>query len=763
MVSLSRWPAASSVRSEPWRAKANEAAEAWHPSWSEFATWLAAPVDSDDKHEQGFSPLAQIQPGKGGRINGGPAGFLALEYDATATAAIVARAWALLQGLDAIMYTTASATAECPRFRVVVRPSRPIDTDEEYASCVDHFGALVGAPPAPESRQRTRLWYRPIRRCSVLVATGGTWDVDASVAACPAPPAIERPPVDVAAFADDVRWEQARTVLARRKPEGAYTAALIARDHGLDEAAAQLLVREYAVGEAWSFDEAELADRVVHAYEYAREPPGNALVTTVVQQPDLASAIAAAGPLDVPPVAAGFYVQNDSGNADRLLDLFGADMKYVRGIGWHRWDGQRWSEADGPYREAEACAKLLRDEGVRMGGEVGKALESWGRQSGNHGRIKACIDLASHRAAVRIDAAELDADPWLFNCANGTIDLRTGQLRPHERGDLITKASPVAFDPTATCPRFLRFLGEIVGDDLVTYMLAFLGHSLTGLPADRCFQVWFGAGANGKSTLIESLLTIMGDYARPMSIGLLLESRHKRNSAAASPDLAALRGVRFASCVETDAGQRWNESMIKQLTGGDTIVARHLHREEFTIRPTWKIAVATNHRPIVRGSDAAIWDRIHLVPFEARFLPRPRGPVDIDSGPYQDPQLREVLATEAPGILATLVAGCRVWHHQGLQPPARVAAAVAEYRAACDIVGSFLAECCETGPDTAASKAELYRAYKAWAIEAGEFVHGKQAFNRLIGERGFAEQGIGGNARWLGLRTNPNGLLSVVR
>lgn len=276
LVRLSAWEPYRFGREAP-----NWAARPLVAAWSDFAAWLAAPLPSTDKYAQPWSPLAEIKPGLKGRVNGGEAGVLALEYDDGATPELLARARALLASHDAVIYTTASATVERPRFRVVLRPSRPMD-DAAYRASVDAVGALLGAPPAPESRQRTRIWYRPIEgsRPSITVHTGQAWDVDASLASHPPAPVRERHAPDpevLARYSDDARVALARAELLRRRPAGAFAGALVLHDYAVPHPARLPLLLEYAHAVGWDdIDEDAIAERIDHASEHARHPEGNA-------------------------------------------------------------------------------------------------------------------------------------------------------------------------------------------------------------------------------------------------------------------------------------------------------------------------------------------------------------------------------------------------------------------------------------------------------------------------------------------------------
>jgi putative DNA primase/helicase len=454
-------------------------------------------------------------------------------------------------------------------------------------------------------------------------------------------------------------------------------------------------------------------------------------------------------PEKLPPTSAGMHVQNDTGNANRLIDLFGANLRYCEGLGWLRWDGKRWAAGDGPWRETEACAKLVGDEGKRIGGDIGAAMEKWGRMSGNASRITACIELASHRPNVRIEPDVLDADPWLFNAANGIVDLRTGELRAHRREDYCTKIAGVAYDPAAECPRFAAFLTECMGDDLelVGYLLRWLGYCLTADTREHCFGLWHGpSGRNGKSVLLNVMLHVLGDYGTTLAPGVLLASKHQEHTTG----LLDLRGVRFAASNEVPEGQRFNESIVKQLTGGDMIKARAMRQDFVSFAPTHKLVLACNARPLVREHGPAFWSRVAEVPWSVSFRGR------------EDRELFAKLKAEAPGILRYLVAGCMAWQRDGLAPPSRMVEATTEYRASQDVVGAFLEDECELEANSSAPKSQLFSAYKSWAIEAGEFVHGKHAFNRILAERGYqCVKPKGSGEVWLGLRLKRRGLAAV--
>ncbi|MBK6920519.1 MAG: hypothetical protein IPH07_24170 [Deltaproteobacteria bacterium] len=448
-------------------------------------------------------------------------------------------------------------------------------------------------------------------------------------------------------------------------------------------------------------------------------------------------------------LTAGRYPTNDSGNASRLMKLFGGDFRYAEGLGWLRWNGQRWTIGDGPHHEAELCATLIVEDGKRMGGEVGEALVKWGRTSGNAGRIAAAVEVLRHRPEVRIDADQLDADPWLFCCRNGTIDLRTGTLREHRREDMITRQSPVEYDAAATCPRFLQFLGECHpgAPDVVWYLLRWLGYSLTGSVREHVFGLWYGAGRNGKSTLLELALHVWGDYGCAIQPDLLLE----RGSDQHPTGLMDLRGARLVVTSEPPAGRRWNESLVKQLTGGDSVTARRMRQDPVTFRPSHTMTMACNARPIVRDQGAAFWSRVHPLEWGVSFRGR------------EDRELDTKLRMEAPGVLALAVQGCLAWQTQGLNPPAAVAAARDDYHASQDVIGVFVAEQLTPDPLSFLPRNLLYGAFSAWAQRGGEYCPPASVLYRQLEERGWQTTKREGSRGFMGWRWADQPVLSVAR
>ncbi len=329
------------------------------------------------------------------------------------------------------------------------------------------------------------------------------------------------------------------------------------------------------------------------------------------------------------------------------------------------------------------------------------------------------------QSELPIRPEEFDRDDLLLNVENGTLDLQSLTLREHRREDRITKLAPVRLEPAATCTHWLAFLERIYGGDreLIEFVQRAAGYSLTGETGEQVLFLLHGSGANGKSTLLETLLAMLGDYARPTEFRTLLS---RENSEAVRNDLAALCGLRMVTAVEVGRGKRLDEATVKQLTGGDTITARKLYQEFFDFRPRHKLWLAANVKPEIRGTDEAIWRRVLLIPHEVTIPPDER-----------DRGLPSKLRDELPGILNWAIEGLRAWRANGLAPPERVRAATAEYREEMDILGDFIAAKCVLDAKAYAPTGALYTDYESWCRDNGEDAVKKRTFSILLKERGF--------------------------
>jgi putative DNA primase/helicase len=331
----------------------------------------------------------------------------------------------------------------------------------------------------------------------------------------------------------------------------------------------------------------------------------------------------------------------------------------------------------------------------------------WAMTSAQLPRLKAMIALAASCEHIETRTSELDRDPLFLNTLNGTLDLRTGLVRPHDRADRITRLVPIEYDIGARAPRWDQFLSEVfAGDDeLVKFVRRAVGYSLTGDTREHALFLLWGAGCNGKSIFIEILRALLGEFAQGAPVTTFTGSRDRST---ATNDLAMLRGARIVTVQESDEDARFSEALVKSLTGGDAITARFLHKEFFTFYPQFKPWLATNYKPKVRGTDDGFWRRVRLIPFTVSFLGR------------EDRGLLAALRSELPGILTWAMRGCLDWQRNGLGTAAAVSAATNEYREESDLLAAFIDDRLVAGPDAAISSKRLYQLYAEWCEENGE-------------------------------------------
>jgi putative DNA primase/helicase len=421
----------------------------------------------------------------------------------------------------------------------------------------------------------------------------------------------------------------------------------------------------------------------------------------------------------------------DIANGDRMVAWHGSDFRHVSTWGKNLvWTGKIWrvdeagvqrlaidtsrrmlSSALDAHREAvhaDAAAKSAgsSDDAAESRVKRANAAIKWAVKSQSSARIGAMVSIACTSPRVSIAHDLLDADPWLLNVANGTIDLRSGGLRPHRREDHCTKIAPVAYDPTARAPTWFAFLDRaMAGDpDLLGFLRRAVGYSMTGAIGEHSLLFNFGTGANGKSTFFGTIHRAFGEYASAAPRGLLFTSKGEQHPT----ELASLHGARFVTCAEIEEDRTFDEAKIKDLTGGDVIEVRRMREDFWRLSPTHKLWLAGNHKPRVRGTDEGIWRRIKLIPWLVQIPPEER-----------DRDLPARLVDELPGVLAWAVRGCLEWQRDGLGEPAAVRAATEAYREESDPLGEFFALRCVFAPDAKLSRKMLRFAYEAWADENG--------------------------------------------
>jgi len=452
-------------------------------------------------------------------------------------------------------------------------------------------------------------------------------------------------------------------------------------------------------------------------------------------------------------------------NSYRIQHYYKGKIWYALGIGWITWTGKFWRPD--PTNEGaitigfiNKLSRFIAQESAEIAKQAGNEPEEdrrkavmrdaeermkWAAQSENERVISAGLKLSKH--ALLKEYSELNPDPWLFNVQNGTIDLRTGNLRPHDGKDLITFLSPVTYDPSALCPVWERFLSEVFSGDseMVAFIQRAVGWTLTGVVKERALFFLYGdTGKNGKTTLVETVMKLVGNcgessygYGRKVGADTFMKSRNQEDN---QRKAATLAGPRFICTSEVDEQHRLNEQLIKDITGGDTIEGRRLYQEAFTFKPQFKPWMYGNHKPEIRGTDDAIWSRVRMIPFDVSFAGR------------EDHDLPDKLTAELSGILNWAVQGCLDWQRHGLNPPEKVNAATQAYREEMDAFGPFIAECCIVHPQNEVLANNLWKAYREWCTETGSEQRSQTKFGRYLTSKGFIAEKRSGMAWRTGLR-----------
>jgi putative DNA primase/helicase len=531
------------------------------------------------------------------------------------------------------------------------------------------------------------------------------------------------------------------------------------RDNNYSQTEAEFIMRDYRArvptlntkGDREDYTEGEMLATLREAYSQRARAPWDRQKQTTVEgiyvirrEPNLLS-----------------QPHTDTGNAERLVLLCGRDIRFCAEFKrWLVWDRQRWNSED--TRRVKMLAKrVTRTMYAQAAGierkEDRQVAEQHARKSESAAAINAMLVCAEYEGGVPISASDLDQNPFLVNFLNGTLDLREGRLREHSQADHITKLVHFNYRPGAACPRFMRFVHRIMGDGpegsdsdraradrMVNYLQKAFGYALTADVSEKAVFCFFGAGNNGKTTLLETIRFVLSEYSSQVLIDSLM-MHHSRESNASLADLADLRGARFVTTSEAEEGQRLAIGKLKYLTAGmGEIKTCRKYENPTRFMATHKLFLDANHKPVIRGTDKAVWNRLKPIPF-TETIPAE----EIDKA------LLDKLKTEAEGVLAWMVEGYQRYRKEGLGDPPEVSEASTAWQAKSDRFPAFLEEKCVLSPDVWVPVAHLWPEYQDWCKANGErFVMQKTTFDEQLEQRGCTQgkRNDGKTRAWIGIR-----------
>lgn len=430
----------------------------------------------------------------------------------------------------------------------------------------------------------------------------------------------------------------------------------------------------------------------------------------------------------------------DVGNAERLKDRYSNTLRFVLKHGkWVAFNGHRW-EVDEGNSVSKLCIDVIRDipNTAPKDEDIRKEYRKYAVKCESSGKLESMIKVAKN--IMTIDKPQLDKLTNLLNLSNGTLDLHTMEFREHRPSDFITKMGDAAFDPTATCPVWEAFIHRIFAGkaDVIDYVQRAVGYSMSGEVSEQVFFTMFGAGANGKSTFIDVIKKILGDYGMQTDFSTFLS---KQGDGGVRNDIARLCGSRLVTASESGVGKLLDDTLLKQATGGDKLTARFLYQEHFEYVPTFKIWLITNHKPRITDDSEGMWRRMKLIPFE----------VIIPEG-ERDRQLPQKLEAELSGILNWCLAGYNTWREHGLGSSEAIDRATSEYRSDMDVFGRFLEDSCRMGGgDTMCSNNDLYATYVMWCESHGEKAWTNTSFGGKLVEKGFKRHRTNTSRMWVGI------------
>jgi putative DNA primase/helicase len=443
------------------------------------------------------------------------------------------------------------------------------------------------------------------------------------------------------------------------------------------------------------------------------------------------------------------YDLTDTGNAQRFIDKFGENIRYnFDNKYWMIWDGKTWvrdavqivkNKADLMIEEMKE--EIVAEPNEKYAQEMFKNVKHLSSNSGKEAMLKE----AMHIGKTPVRNNDFDKSMFLLNCENGVVDLRTGKLLPHNRDYMMSKNTHIEIDLENDPVVWLKCIDDIFlkSKGLIDFIHKSVGYSLTGSTKEQCFFQCYGNGSNGKTVFINTVMNILGDYALNAQVDSIL-TRGKSRSGNASPDIARMAGARFVRTNEPEEGARFNEGLVKQLTGSDVITARFLYGRDFEFSPIFKLWILCNYKIVVRGTDKGIWRRMRLIPFEATF-----------EGANADKSIEDKLKEELPQILGWAVKGCLRWLKEGLEMPVEVEQATKSYRQEMDIIESFLQDCVKIVPNGREKANDVFMAYKKWAQDGNEWCMSQSKFGTELGKK-FEKKNIRGYVYYLGFILKAN-------
>jgi putative DNA primase/helicase len=652
-------------------------------------------------------------------------------------------AWAqeIVDRLDSYTEVSPSGTG----LRIIIEADSPgpakrrgkveIYASGQYATLT---GCIIGRKPKPVANRQGEL-------ADVYQLVFGKVEPD-EAANLPAASSDDPKLIRVRGISDDELVAKATNAANGAKFVKLWTADSVGDRSAADAALCSILAY-------WTRADAERVDRLFRRSQLFRPKWDERRGATTYGERTVAFAVKGVTALFDPDLDSSTDVEanrNDMTNAVIFVQLHGDDFRWCEEWdAWLRWDGHGW----GRGTAADASAKLAREDvraellrrAVNLQGKEATAALKWANSAGDAYRLNAFEGLACHRLSAPLE--KFDADPYLLACANGVVDLRTGELRDGQRADWCTRTTGLAYSPKGECPTWDRFLRDITeGDkDLVAYLWRVIGYTLTGDVTERAFFLFHGEGRNGKSTFVETLKALLGapgtGYAQKARFSTFLR---KNFAGGANDDVAHLAGARAVVASEADERMPLDVALVKELTGGDTHRARHLYGREFEFNPQFKLFLVTNKIPPIHETTYAIWDRLHYVEFTWRVPDN-----KVDRG------LPLKLLGELSGILTKAVRACLEWQRTGLEPPPRVLKAGEKLYTEMDTMGEFLSECCETGNDNfKTTHKSLYHVFFHWSKDQGFLKPpSSKALASYLREKRYAEQNGTGNVKmWCGIR-----------